>query len=127
MYDIQIYGPPNPALTSILKGPQLENIVWNYTAKVAMTYRAQLEGRRGPERRGKAGHLADTVNPHTISNGGYKRDRWVGEVTVGNAALPYGAADEFGRHSPTIYQRNSTYQGSNDLRTALYSVLPYPA
>lgn len=110
----------NPGLAAVLRGVKMEAVVTDYTAKVRNSYLALL----GP--RSKSGDLAGTVQATVIPNSGYSRDRWVGEVTVGSAAAPYGAADEFGRKSPDDKQRGSTTDGSNNLRTALYSVLPYP-
>lgn len=128
--DVVIYDSPggrtgaarakNPGLTEVLLGGRLASVVADYTAKVASTYTAMLTARGG------TGRLASTVEANVLPYSGYDRDRWVGEVTVGNAATPYGAADEFGRKNPDEAQRGSTTDGSNQLRTALYSVLPYP-
>jgi len=110
----------NPGLAAVLRGPKLEVVVTDYTAKVAATYRSLLGARS------KSGDLAGTITATVIPNSGYSNDRWVGEVTVGSPTTPYGAADEFGRSNPDDKQRGSTTEGSNNLRTALYSVLPYP-
>lgn len=129
-WDVVIYDHPggrsglaksnNPGLAAALRSDQMAAVVEDYTRRVAATYRTMLEARS------KSGNLAATIDARIIPDAGYASDRWIGEVTVGDAANPYGAADEFGRKSPDEDQRGSTTSGSRDLRTALYSVLPYP-
>ena len=111
----------NPGLAAALVSDKMGVVVQEYTTKVAATYAAML-GRRP----GGTGRLLASVEANVWPNQGYGKDRWVGEVKVGSASTPYGAADEFGRKSPKEGQRGSTTDGSHQLRTALYSVLPYP-
>lgn len=128
-WDVLIYDTPgarvgaaksnNPGLAAALLSPQMQAVVADYAAKVAATYRASLTTRG-------TGVLASTVVANVNPNDGFDSDRWVGTVTVGSAAHPYGAADEFGRKNPDGKQRGSTTDGSHALRNALYSVLPYP-
>lgn len=119
MIDVKIYPYPNPALTQILLGGQLGTIVHDYTQKVAQTYANSL-GQRS------SGPLLSTIEANVWPYWGYKKDRWVGEVKVGSSAYPYGAADEFGRKNPDPKQNESRYEGSHQLRNALYATLPFP-
>lgn len=128
-WEVVIYDAPgartntprsnNPGLAEALLSPKMEAVVTDYTAKVRAAYEASL-GSRG------TGNLRSTVQAMVVPNDGFSSDRWVGTVTVGSAAFPYGAADEFGRKNPDEKQRGSTTDGSHALRNALYSVLPYP-
>lgn len=106
------YGPPNKALAEVLLDGRLAKIVEDYTAQVASNYRTMLESRSGNPPR-LASTIQATVNPYW----GFKRDRWVGEVSVGSEQSPYGAADEFGRN------QYAPYRGSADLENALRMVL----
>lgn len=121
MYNVVIYPAPNKALSEVLLDGRLGTIVNDYTAKVAATYHTMLAARSTPK--GKA-HLVDTIEANVWPYWGYRRDRWVGEVKVGSAENPYGAADEFGRGNPAAKQRGSTYWGSHQLRDSLYMHLP---
>ncbi|QSM01070.1 hypothetical protein SEA_NANOSMITE_25 [Mycobacterium phage Nanosmite] len=111
------YKEPNPALTEILVGALVQTLVADYTAKVVANYMTRVSGRSDPE---DPESLAGSVRAEVFI-GGFKTDRWVGEITVG---VEYALADEFGRHSPAEGQHNSTYEGSGDLRGALYAELP---
>lgn len=119
-WDVHIYPYNNPGLAEALLDGRLGTIMHDYTQKVAVTY-GQMLGQRS-----KSGGLVSSIEANVWPYWGYKKDRWVGEVKVGNAKNPYGAADEFGRSSPDEKQKGSTYEGSHQLRTALYSVLPNP-
>ena len=112
------YLEPNPALTEILMGPRLQAITAEWTAKVVTGYLTRLEGRGAG-----GGPLAGSVRAEVFI-GGYKTDRWVGQIVVGGGGVTYAAADEFGRSNPVEGQNNSTYEGSHDLREALYAELP---
>lgn len=123
-WDVRIYPFPNPGLAEVLLDGRLGSIVHDYTSRVASTYHTMLAARSGDPQKGS--RLIDTVEANVWPYWGYKRDRWVGEVKVGSAANPYGAADEFGRGNPQGRQNSSTYEGSHQLRTALYMHLPHP-
>jgi hypothetical protein len=122
VYDVVIYPAPNKALAEVLLDGRLGTIVHDYTQKVAHTYATMLGARSS----GKEGGLLSTVEANVWPYWGYTRDRWVGEVKVGSAESPYGAADEFGRKNPDRKQNNSRYDGSGQLRDALYMHLPHP-
>ncbi|QNJ56829.1 hypothetical protein SEA_REINDEER_19 [Mycobacterium phage Reindeer] len=111
------YAEPNPALSEILIGPELHALTADYTARVVADYVTRVSGRSDPE---SPESLAGSVSAEVFI-GGYKTDRWIGEIVVG---VEYALADEFGRHDPAEGQNNSTYEGSGDLRGALYAVLP---
>ncbi|AER26074.1 hypothetical protein SSEA_SKINNY_22 [Mycobacterium phage Skinny] len=111
------YQEPNPALSEILLSTDVEMLVASYTERVATNYIARVSGRSDPS---DPTSLAGAVRA-SVFIGGYKNDRHVGEITVG---VEYAMADEFGRHSPADGQNNSTYEGSGDLRAALYAELP---
>ena len=123
-WDVVIYPDPNPALAEVLLDGRLGTIVADYTAKIASTYHTMLAARSSRDE-GTGTRLIDTIEANVWPYWGYKRDRWVGEVKVGSAAVPYGAADEFGRSNPEDGQKGSTYEGSRQLRTALYIYLPF--
>lgn len=115
-WEVELYGPPNKALAGILMGDKLATIVGDYTKKVAATYQSMISTRST----GKPdGGLASTVRAMAHPNDGYRGDRWVGEVTVGDEDHPYGAADEYGRN------KYAPYSGSNQLEDALRIHLPY--
>jgi hypothetical protein len=115
--DITIYPYPNPALAECLMGPRLQAIVADYTARVAATYGQSLSARPRKQEYDKRGpSLASSISAVVVPNGGYKNDRWVGQVTIG---AQYAAADEFGR------KKYSQYDGSGALAQALYSTLPF--
>lgn len=90
----------------------MAGIVYDYAKKVESVYISKLGSR-------SSGALLSTVETSLPFIGGYKNDRYIGEVKVGSARRPYGAADEFGR---TKYAQ---YDGSGDLRDSLHAVLPY--
>ena len=118
------YPEPNPALTEILIGSRLQFIVAEWTAKVMASYVARIAPRS------KSGEMLGSVDANVFI-GGYKNDRWVGEITVG---VEYAMADEFGRsdyeleHGDFISSGGAYtvggYDGSGDLRGALYEHLP---
>lgn len=114
---ITIFPYPNPALTQVLVGPRLQAIVADYTAKVAASYGQRIAERPRKQRSDNRGPgLASSISAVVMPNEGYKKDRWVGQVTVG---AQYAAADEFGR------KKYNQYDGSGDLAAALYTTLPY--
>lgn len=114
--DIDLYGKPdnNPALAEILLGERLTGIIAEYTSQVAANYVQRLgdRPRKGDQHPGR---LASSVRAG-VRIGGNRHDRVIGEVVVG---AEYAAADEFGRHA------YADYEGSHDLRAALYNVLPH--
>lgn len=104
------YKEPNPRWTEILVGPRVKNIVAEWTAKVAASYVERVTPRS------KSGELVNSVDT-AVFIGGFKGDRWVGEITVG---VEYAMADEFGRDGS---DGQGAYDGSGDLRGALYAHL----
>lgn len=108
------YQESNPAQAEILIGPRMQAIVAEYTFKVMESYLNRIAPRSD-----SGAMLGSTYA--SVQIGGYKNDRWVGEITVG---VEYAMADEFGRDTPQGGQNSSTYEGSGDLRAALYGVLP---
>lgn len=127
-WGIHIYPYPNPGLAEALLDGRLGTIVHDYTQRVAQSYGQMLGARSSgkTDEKGEPAGLLSSIEANVWPYWGFKRDRWVGEVKVGNAKFPYGAADEFGRKNPDEKQRGSTTDGSHQLRSALYSVLPYP-
>lgn len=113
------YAKHNPALTEVLIGGRLQGIVAEYTSKVYASYATRLADRKHVDDEHPGQMLSSTRAEVFI--GGYEDDRWIGQITVD---VPYAMADEFGRHSPAEGQNNSTYEGSGDLRGALYENLP---
>ena len=117
--DVRIYPYPNPAITELLVSSRMRAIVSEYTMKIEATYRAGLLPRTSPRKSGP--NLIDTVKVF-VGIGGYKNDRIVGEVSVGDGTTnPYGGADEFGRN------KYAPYEGSHGLSNALYTHLPFRA
>lgn len=115
-WDVELYGPPNKVLAGILMGDRLAGIVGDYTRKVAASYLSML----GPRSTGKPdGGLAETITAQAHPNDGYRGDRWVGEVKVGDIAHPYAQADEYGRN------KYAPYAGSSQLEDALRMHLPH--
>lgn len=113
------YAEPNPALTEALAGDRLLGIVSDYTGRVWDSYMTKLASRRHASDE-HPGQMASLTRAEVFI-GGYKDDRWIGQITVG---VEYAMADEFGRHEPAEGQNHSTYEGSGDLRGALYEHLP---
>lgn len=111
-WDVVTYGPPNRAVAELLMDNRLANIINDYTLMVMSNYRTMLEARSSTPPK-LLGTLTASVNPYY----GYRRDRWVGEVSVGSEQYPYGGADEFGRNA------YAPYRGSADLENALRMVL----
>lgn len=107
--DIELYGPPNVALAEILIGPRMYGIVAEYIAKVLSHY-VTVQGAHS-----KSFALMESVEAK-IDIGGYKRDRWVGQISVG---VEYALATEYGRHA------YAPYAGNKNLRSSLYAVLPH--
>lgn len=103
-----LYNDPNPALSKILVSAKMDAIVSDYTSKVATAYVQRVEPRS------KSHNLIENVSA-SVFIGGFKNDRFVGEVVSG---ATYAAADEFGRDA------YNPYEGSHDLRDSLYSILP---
>lgn len=115
-----LYPDPNPALAQILIGPGMDAIVTENTAKVLSIFVSGISSRPiDPTDRHRGQMLANTTAE--VKVGGYKNDRFVGEIRVG---VDYGASDQYGRKSPSPGQHGSTYAGHYALTTALYSVLP---
>lgn len=111
--EVDIYPYPNPALTAVLVGPKLEACVTEYTSKVVGVYAQKMANRprKGDRHPGKSLQSMSAE----VSIGGYKHDRWVGEISVGTE---YALADEYGRKA------YNPYRGHGDLRESLHSVLP---
>lgn len=116
------YEDPNPCLAEILIGERTQGVVYEYTARVTANYLTRLGDRKHSGDR-HPGDMAGSVRPDVFI-GGYKDDRWIGEVTV---EVEYAMADEMGRHTPADGQNKSVYDGSHDLSGALYSELPAKA
>lgn len=113
------YADPNPALAQILLGDRMRDSTYEYTARVTANYLTRLWAR--PHFNDQhVGELEGSVRPEVFI-GGYKSDRWVGEI---NVDVDYALADEMGRHTPAEGQRGSVYEGSHDLTGALYAELP---
>lgn len=87
--DIEIPNP-NPALSAILLSSQMRSIVRQSGEKAKARYVAIVAKR--------SGKLAASARVRT-SIGGYKNDRWVATLTVGQGLL-YGASHEFGHAQP---------------------------
>lgn len=113
------YEEPNPALAEILLGSGVRDLSYEYTARVTANYLTRLGARKHIDDR-HIGGLEGAVRPE-VYIGGYKSDRWIGEV---NVDIEYAMTDEMGRHTPAEGQRGSTYEGSHDLSGALYAELP---
>lgn len=113
------YADPNPAFTQILIGNLVRDIVYEYTARVTANYLTRLQGRKHLDD-DHIGELEGSVRLE-VYIGGYKDDRWVGEIVVD---CEYAMADEMGRHTPAPGQHGSVYEGSHDLSGALYAELP---
>ncbi|SHX07190.1 Uncharacterised protein [Mycobacteroides abscessus subsp. abscessus] len=114
------YKDPNPALAEILVGTRLHALTGEYTTKVAVNYVTSLEARPKQTSDRHPGAMSNAVSAEVFI-GGYKTDRWIGQITVG---VQYALADEMGRKNPTEGQHGSVYQGSGALRSALYAELP---
>ncbi|MFI7191477.1 hypothetical protein ACIBQ0_17220 [Nocardia nova] len=82
-----IPGYPNPALTAIAKGPQMQALVESRGQRAKAIYQ-QIVSKR-------TGRLARSARVDTFI-GGRKRDRWVSRLTIGGDTVPYGASHEFG-------------------------------
>lgn len=113
------YPKPNPALTQILLNDRVRDLVYEYTARVTLNYLTRLWSRPHLDD-DHVGTLEGSVRPEVFI-GGFENDRWVGQVSVD---VEYALADEWGRHSPAPGQHGSVYEGSHDLRDALYAELP---
>lgn len=109
-----LYDYPNPALTEALIGPRLGEIVADWQLKVLATYVGRLADRPhiGDKHPGAMAAAATALPPRI---GGYRGDRWIGEIVV---EIEYASADEFGRDA------YAPYEGHHDLREALYLNLP---
>lgn len=120
--DIELYGPPNRVLAQILVGPRMYGIVAEYTARVLANYvtrQAAQPYKDTKRRKYKGGHLPGQLLESVemqVDVGGYKRDRWVGQITVG---VQYAGATEYGR------KKYAEYPGNKNLRDALTGVLPH--
>ncbi len=88
MDDIHIPSP-NPALTAILKSPKMARIIRLKTEYAKARYRAIVAKR--------SRRLAASARVK-LTIGGYKSDRWVGQLIVGEG-LEYGASHEFGHQA----------------------------
>lgn len=86
MDDVHIYPEPNPALTELLKGPKMWAVVRAKTEFAKVTWQI-LVAKRSRKLMGSA--------RTTVTIGGYKSDRPVGRLVVGQG-LDYGAAHQFG-------------------------------
>lgn len=113
-----LYPAPNPAISEFLLDDRLQAVVAEYTTRTGMNYIARLGNRPGRAKNvdEHPGALAGTVRL-TVFVGGYRADRWVGQVTVGDDEIVYAMADEVGRH------QYNPYPGHHDLRDALHDEL----
>lgn len=117
--DIELYGPPNAALAEILIGAKMYAIVAEYTAKVLGNYVTRQSSSVKSTRHRKyrpAGQSTLESLEMTVDIGGFKKDRWTGQITVG---VEYALASEYGR------KKYAPYAGNKNLREALYGVLPH--
>ena len=124
--DVQIYGSAgpngvNPALAEILMSGRMQAVVAEYTLKVLSNFitRQAAQPYKDWERQNRqGGHQPGQLLENTettVDIGGRKRDRWVGQITLG---VVYGAATMAGR---TKY---AEYPGNRNLQQALHAVLP---
>lgn len=108
--NVELLPYPNPAIAEFLLGDRLKAVVAEYTARVMTTYISRVEGRK----KYKSGNELENSVRGDIFLGGFRTDRWVGQVV---STVEYAAADELGR---TAY---APYEGHHDLRDSLYGVL----
>lgn len=113
--NIELFPAPNPAITEFLLGDRLQGVVAEYTAKVGASYVQRLGNR--PHKGDKHPGAIESTVDLSVFLGGYRTDRWVGEVTAGSAEFPYALADEEGRYA------YNAYPGHHDLRDSLHNVL----
>lgn len=94
---------PNPRLAQILLSSRMQGVVRSVTEVAKMKYQAIVAKR--------SRRLAASARVR-LSIGGYKKDRWVGMLTVGEGTA-YGLAHEFGHRS-----RRNTKTGAYVSRSA---------
>jgi hypothetical protein len=114
-----LYARPNPALSEILLGGRVHDLVDEYGLRVESTYVAALQARKHVDD-DHPGQMAGSIEGKSFI-GGYENDRWVGELVV---HVEYALADEYGRSNPSAGQNDSTTPAHHDLRDALYANLP---
>jgi len=85
----------------VLMAPGLHALLLAEAETVANLYRAKVAK--------DTGRLAASANASVVV-GGHKHDRWVGKVTVGGTAAPYGVLHEFGARNKEILR------AANDLK-----------
>lgn len=85
MDDIDIPNP-NPALTAILASPRMFELVRQRTEVAKVLWQSAVAKRTG--------RLRASARV-TVGIGGYKNDRPIGQLTIGEG-LDYGAAHQFG-------------------------------
>lgn len=112
------YDDPNPALSEILLGAPLYEIVNEYVNLIAGDYKTRVQARahKGDPH---PGAMASGVVGEIVQ-GGFKNDRHIGVIT---STVEYASADEFGRGTYNEDAHNP-YEGHHDLRGALYAHLP---
>jgi hypothetical protein len=123
--DLELYGPPNPALANILLSTRMQAIVATNLAKVLSVFLAlqAAEPYKDPGRQHRAGGhppgqlMAETSASVDIGpvRPGMAPDRWTGQITVG---VVYAGAEFYGRHS------YAEYAGNRNLQQALRAVFP---
>lgn len=123
--DLQLYGPPNPALQNILLGARMQRIVAKNVAKVLSVFLSlqAAEPYQDPGRQFReGGHPPGQLMEQTTASvdvgsaaPGLPADRWVGQITVG---VVYAGAEFYGRKA---YHQ---YAGNRNLQQALRAVFP---
>lgn len=108
MDDINIPSP-NPALTAILVSPKMARIVRLKTEFANTRYRAIVAKR--------SRRLAASARVK-LSIGGHKKDRWVGQLIVGEG-LKYGASHEFGHQAARSTESGQYVERSPHRRRAV--------
>lgn len=125
--DLNLYGPPNPALANILLSGRMQAIVAKGTVKVLSAFLVRQSTSQNPYKDpGRAarsgghpeGQLMEQTKAEVIvgpARPGLPDDRWVGQITIG---VVYAGASTYGRHA------YAQYAGTRNLQQALYSVYP---
>ncbi|WP_305780010.1 hypothetical protein [Nocardia nova] len=97
-----IPAPHNPAITALLKSPQMRSLVAE-RAEAARAIYQQIVAKR-------TGRLASSARVDTFI-GGRHNDRWIGRLTV---EAPYAASHEYGTKGGV-----QTHSGAHDLNAVL--------
>lgn len=123
--DINLYGPPNPALQNILLSGKMQTIVAKHVARVLSVFLTMqaAEPYQDPKRQFRAGgHPPGQLMQQTTASvdigsaaPGLPADRWTGQITVG---VVYAGAEFYGRNA------YAEYAGNRNLQAALRAVFP---